>query len=68
MPLPDELLHPAQIAAYQRMTPAEKWHQAVMLYNTARALKTAAVKTNHPDWTPAKVEAHVREIFLHAQS
>lgn len=35
----DEALHPAQIAAYRRMTPRQKLDQALALYWSARALK-----------------------------
>jgi hypothetical protein len=60
----DDALHPAQIAAYRRMNPAEKLAQFHALYWSARALKTDWVRQQHPEWSEAQVEAQVTEIFL----
>jgi hypothetical protein len=60
----DVPLHPAQIAAYRRMTPEQKLAQASALYWQARALKAAWLRTQHPMWSEAEIEARVREIFL----
>jgi len=64
----EERLHPAQIAAYRKMTAVQKLAVAESLYLAARELKAQAVKLQHPTWTEAQVEARVREIFLLASS
>ncbi len=51
-----------------RLTPAQKWHTAICLYWSARNLKAAALRHQHPDWPPEKVEAAVREIFMMSPS
>lgn len=51
---------------YAGFTPAQKWQEAVKLRKMAWDLKTAMVKSNHPDWTAEQVNAAVREIFLYA--
>jgi hypothetical protein len=60
----DTPLHPAQIAAYRRMTPAQKLAQAEAMYWQARALKADFLRRQHPDWSEAMIQARVREIFL----
>lgn len=60
----DDAPDPLQIAIYRRMTPAQKFAQAQALYWSARALKEAAVRQQHPDWSDDEVKAHVRTIFL----
>jgi hypothetical protein len=57
-------LHPAQIAAYRRMTPEQKIAQSMAMYWQARALKAAWLRERFPDWSEADVQAKVREIFL----
>lgn len=59
---------PEQIAIYRRMTPAQKWTQVWALYASARALKTEGVRRQHPEWTDERVNAEVRDIFLHAST
>lgn len=57
-------LHPAQIAAYRRMTPRQKLDQAMAMYWQARALKASFLRQQHPDWSEEAIQARVREIFL----
>jgi hypothetical protein len=57
----------AVVAALRRMTPEEKLKAVINLYWTARRLKAAGVRLQHPEWTDAQVEAAVREAFLHAR-
>ena len=45
------MLHPAQIEAYRRMTPAQKLEIAFQLWRAARALKAASLRSEHPDWS-----------------
>jgi len=60
----DEPLHPAQIAAYRRMSAAQKVEQSLALYWSARKLKVDALRREHPEWTDQQIEARTREIFL----
>ena len=39
---------------------------AEQLYWSARKLKTAGVRHQHPDWPEEKVISEVNQIFLHA--
>ena len=66
LPTVDTPLHPAQIAAYRKMSPTQKIEQALALYWSARKLKADALRQWHPEWTEAAIEARVREIFLFA--
>jgi hypothetical protein len=62
------LLHPAQVAAYRRMSPAEELKTACGLWRAARALRAAALRLEHPDWTEEAVQAEVRKVFLRART
>jgi hypothetical protein len=50
------------------MSGQDKWRAAFRLYWSARALKAAAVRGQHPEWTEEQVQARVKEIFLHART
>jgi hypothetical protein len=61
-------LHPAQVAAFRRMTPAEKLEIALQLRQAAWELKAAGLRTQHPEWSEEQVQESVREIFLYART
>ena len=50
------------------MTPAQKLRAAERLYYSARQLKAAALRAEHPDWTDEAIRLAVREISLDARS
>ena len=50
------------------MTPAQKLKAAERLYYSARQLKAAALRAQHPDWSEETVQRAVREAFLYARS
>jgi hypothetical protein len=52
----------------QVMSPAQKLRAAERLYYSARQLKSAALRAEHPDWTEEAIRQTVRLIFLHARS
>ena len=60
--------HPAQIKALKSLSPAAKLKLAEKLYHSAKALKTAGIRQQHPDWSEEKVAKKVMELFLYARS
>jgi hypothetical protein len=52
----------------QAMSPALKLRAAERLYWSARKLKAAALRAEHPDWTEEAIQQAVREIFIYARS
>jgi len=50
------------------MTPAQKLDAMQRIYNTARELKAAGLRMQHPDWTEDQIEAALREAFLYART
>ncbi len=52
----------------QAMSPAQKLRAAERLYYSARQLKAAALRAEHPDWTDEAIREAVRQIFLYARS
>jgi hypothetical protein len=61
-------MNPEQIKAFKSMTPAMKLRLAESLYYSARALKEAGLRAQHPDWSEAQIKQKVREIFLYART
>jgi hypothetical protein len=51
--------------ALQAMSPAQKLRAAERLYYSARQLKAAALRAEHPDWTDEAIRQAVREFFLY---
>ena len=50
------------------MTPEEKLRVALRLYYSARELKSAALRAQHPDLSDGEIQQQVREIFLYART
>ena len=47
------------------MSGEQKLRSAFALYWSARDLKAAALRAQHPEWSEDEVQRQVREIFLH---
>ena len=63
----DIRMHAEQKKIYRSMTPGQKLDVSIKLYQSAKALKTAAIKEQHPDWSEEKIKKTVNEIFLYAR-
>jgi hypothetical protein len=50
------------------MTPEQKLRVALDLYYSARELKAAGLKNQHPEWSEDDVRQKVREVFLYARA
>ena len=48
----------------QAMTPEQKLNAAMRLYWSARELKSAGLRDQHPDWTEEQIQQEVRRVFL----
>jgi hypothetical protein len=66
--LPDEQTSPEQIESFRRMPAEQRLALAEQLYWSARELKAAWLRAQHPDWSEAQVSREVTRIFLHARS
>jgi hypothetical protein len=65
--LADEQTSPEQFAILRRMTGERRLELAEEMFWSARSLKVAGVRSQHPDWPEEKVIAEVNRIFLHAE-
>jgi hypothetical protein len=63
-----ERLSPEQISALRAISGEKRLHLAEQLYWSARKLKAAGIRYQHPDWPEDRVNAEVTRIFLHARS
>src|SRR5262245_50460760 len=59
-PVPED----PQVEIFRRMTPEQKLRAAERLYWSARELKAAWFRSQHPDWTDTEVKKAVRDAFL----
>jgi Rv0078B-related antitoxin len=55
---------PQSVAIIGRMTPEQKLRAAMRLCQSARALKAAAFRHRHPEWTDDQITRAVRDAFL----
>ena len=51
-----------------KMSPGKKLEVAMQLYYSARELKAAGLRADHPDWDEKQVQQAVREAFLYART
>ena len=65
---PSEPLSLEQIAVYRTMSGSRRLQLAEQLYWSARRMKTAGVRSQHPDWSPERVQEEVRRIFSNART
>jgi hypothetical protein len=63
-----EGLHPEQIKALRKMTPAQRLQLSLRFMEEMRKLRAAMLRVEHPDWTPKQISAALREFVLNAQS
>jgi hypothetical protein len=66
--LADEQTSPEQLAILRAMPGERRLKVAEQLFWSARKLKAAGVRSQHPDWPEEKIIAEVNQIFLHARS
>ena len=64
----EDLSQAEQERIYQSMGPAKKLRAALQLYHSARQLKAAGLRAQHPDWSDEEIQNEVREIFLYART
>jgi len=59
-------MHSEQKRILKAMTPSQKLKAAMDLYHSAREMKAAGLRYQHPDWSEEKVLEKVLEIFRRA--
>ena len=64
----DEQPGSEQVHVLRAMSGQERWRVAERLFWSARKLKAAGLRAQHPDWPETRVQADVRRIFSNARS
>ncbi len=59
-------IHPVQLEAFRRMTPAQKLRMLADLYDTGIRLRMAGLRMMHPDWPDERLEREARRSLLYA--
>jgi len=66
--LPDEEPSPEQIRALRKIPGEKRLRLAEQLYWSARKLKLAGLRSQHPTWTEEQLTSELRNIFLNART
>jgi hypothetical protein len=66
--LPDERTSPEQIAALRALSGVQRLRLAEQFYWTARKMKAAGLRSQHPDWPEERLNDELRRIFTHART
>ncbi len=66
--LPDEQPSPEQVGIMRAIPGEQRLRLAEQLYWSARKLKVAGLRAQHPDWPEQRILAEVRRIFLNART
>ena len=66
--LTDEQTSLEQIAVLRAMPGARRLRLAEQLYWSARKMKAAGLRQQHPDWPESRLHDEVRRIFSHART
>jgi hypothetical protein len=61
-------LHPEQIKALRKMTPAQRLTNGLQFMEQMRQLKAAALRARHPTWTPEQLAQALREFVRNGAS
>lgn len=59
-------IHPVQLEAFKRMTPAQKLRMVADLYETGIRLRMAGLRMTHPEWPDERLEREARRSLLYA--
>jgi hypothetical protein len=59
---------PEQIEIFRKMSGQRRLELSSQLYWSARKMKAAGLRSQHPDWSEEQIQAEVRQIFLHART
>lgn len=62
----DEPIHPVQLEALKRATPAQKIEAVAALYEAGIRLRMAGLRTTHPDWSEGRLSLEARRSLRHA--
>ncbi len=57
-----------QTEVLKRLTPEQRYKAGRQLYWTLRRHKRAFLRSLHPDWSDAELDAEVRRVFANARN
>jgi DNA-binding transcriptional regulator WhiA len=63
-----EELHPEQIKALRKMTPARRLELSLGFIEQMRELRAAMLRTEHPDWSAEDIAQALRDFVGNARS
>lgn len=63
-----EVLDEEMVHTLRRMSPQERLHVAVGLYESARQMLIAHLASEHPDWAPQQIEMQAAKRLAHESS
>jgi hypothetical protein len=63
-----EMFHKQEIEIFRKMSCPKKLELMFQLRETAKILTAAGLKLRHPKWSKKRIDAEVRNQFLHART
>jgi hypothetical protein len=63
-----EELHPEQVKALRKLTPAERLAISLRFIEQMRELRAAMLRKEHPEWTAEQISHALRDFVLNARS
>ncbi len=63
-----EELHPEQIKALRKMTPARRLELSLGFVEQMRELRAAMLRSEHPDWSAEQIAQALRDFVRNARS
>jgi len=63
-----EELHPEQVKALRKMTPARRLEVGLGFMEEMRQLKAASLRARHPEWSEEQVAQALRDFVRHGAS
>jgi len=66
--MPNKELHPAQVAAWQRMDPDQKWRTAVSATSMLRDAARRRIARRNPDWSADAVNQETARFLSRART
>jgi hypothetical protein len=61
-----EDLHPEQIKALRKMTPAQRLQLSLRFIEQMREMRAVMLRAEHPDWTQEEIGSALRDFILNA--
>jgi hypothetical protein len=64
----EEDLHPEQVKALRKLTPAQRLELGLHFNEQIQQLRAAMLRVEHPEWAPEQIKQALHDFVLNAES